>query len=76
MDSVRESIEKFSYCATSELKQIGVIAENIISTVIANPTVLYNVSCVREKNESTYSHLINVATISVILGIKMNLNLI
>lgn len=70
---VKETMEKFSYSMDSKLQEIVAVAEQIIKDILSEPNVLYNISQVREKSESTYSHCINVSALSVLIGLKMKL---
>lgn len=72
-ETVRTTIDKYSYHGNVELEEISKVAENIIYEVLTEPEVIYNVSQVRDKSESTYSHSINVSALSVLIGLKMKL---
>ncbi len=72
-ESVREVIDKYSYGVDAELNTIVQAAENIMKDVLAEPEVLYNVSRVRDKSNSIYHHCINVAALSVLIGVKMRM---
>ncbi len=73
-DIVREIIEKYSYQGNGELEEIQLVAEAIINDVIKQPEVMFNISGVRKKSESTYSHSINVCALSVLLALRMKLS--
>ena len=70
---VKTTIEKYSYCGSAELKNIIKAADNILQDIIKQPEILYNISCVREKSESSYAHSINVAALSVLVALRMKL---
>ncbi|WP_066713784.1 HD-GYP domain-containing protein [Clostridium sp. Marseille-P299] len=70
---VKTTIEKYSYCGNVELQDITEAADNILNEMIRKPEVMYNISQVREKSESTYAHSINVAALSVFIGLRMKL---
>ena len=70
---VKNIIEKYSYCANQELQDIVVVADEIIEEVLSQPEVMYNVSLIREKSQSIYSHSVSVSAISVLVGIRMGL---
>lgn len=72
-EAVKEIILKYSYQNDSELEEIKKIADNIIQEIMSEPKVIYNLSCIRDKSESTYSHSINVCALSVILSSRLNL---
>jgi len=72
-ETVREIIQKYAYQNASDLEEIKTVAEEIIQEILLEPEVIYNLACVREKNESTYSHSLNVCALSVIIAHKMHL---
>lgn len=71
--TVQVMLEKYSYCGDVELKEITRVAENIMEDILTEPEVIYNVSMVRNKSESTYSHSINVSALSTFIALKMKL---
>lgn len=70
---VRNIIDKYSYQGNGELENIQEVAEQIIGDMIGQPEVLFNISGVRRKSESTYSHSINVCALSVLLALRMKM---
>ncbi len=72
-DIVRTIIEKYSYQNNGDLEEIQFVAEQIIFDIINEPEVLFSISGVRRRSESTYSHSLNVCVLSVLLALKMNL---
>ena len=70
---VKETIEKYSYCANSELQEISKVADQIMEDIVSDADVMYNISYVRERNESVFSHSVNVAALSVLIGLKIKL---
>ncbi len=71
--AVRELLIKYSYHEKGELENIKVVADEIIHDIMDEPEVIYNLSSIRDKNESSYSHSLNVCALSVILAFKMKL---
>lgn len=71
--AVQNILQKYSYDNNSELEEITLIADEIIYDIMQEPEVIYNLSSIRSKNESTYSHSINVCALSVILGFRLKL---
>lgn len=71
LEAVREILLKYSYHNDTELQEIRFIADEIIYDVLKEPEVIYNLSSIRNKSESTYSHSLNVCALSVILAIKL-----
>lgn len=72
-EAVREVLTKYSYQADNELVEIITIADEIINDIIQQPDVIYNLSSIRNKDEGTYSHSLNVCALSVILAFKLKL---
>lgn len=72
-DIVRDIIERYTYQGYGELEEIKNIAEGIICDIINSPNVLYSISGIRKKSESTYSHSLNVCAMSVLIALKMKM---
>jgi len=72
-DAVRMTIDKYSYSDKAELQDINMVADAIINDIINDPIVMYNVSQVRDQNESIYSHSVNVSALAILIGLKMKL---
>jgi HD-GYP domain-containing protein (c-di-GMP phosphodiesterase class II) len=70
---VKQTIEKYSYCANEQLQKIVTVADQIMRDILSEPEVMYNLAIVRDKDESTYSHSINVTALSVLVGLNMKL---
>ncbi len=73
-DAVRDILLKYSYKNDADLQAIKKVADEIIRDVMSEPRILYNLSSIREKSESTYSHSLNVCALSVILGFGLKLS--
>lgn len=73
-ETVRDLLTKYSQHTDSELEEIMTIADEIIYDIINEPEVIYNLSSIRNKNEGTYSHSLNVCAMSVILAFKLRLS--
>ena len=71
--TVQRILQKYTYHNNSELEEIAYIADEIIYDVFQEPEVIYTLSSIRNKNESTYSHSLNVCALSVILSIKLRI---
>lgn len=72
--AVRDILIKYSYHNDTELEEIKQIADEIINDIMREPEVIYNLSSIREKSDSTYSHSINVCALSVILAYRLKLS--
>lgn len=72
-DAVRNILMKYAYQDESELEEIKVVADEIIYDIMQEPEVIYTLSSIRDKCDSTYSHSINVCALSVILAFRLKL---
>lgn len=73
-EAIRSILLKYSYHHSSELEEIKAVADDIIYDIMKEPEVIYNLSSIRDKSDSTYSHSLNVCALSVILAFKLKLN--
>jgi putative nucleotidyltransferase with HDIG domain len=71
--AVRDIFVRYSYQDNSELKEIRKIADDIIGEIMSEPLVIYNLSSIRHRSESIFSHSLNVSALSTILAIKLKL---
>lgn len=67
---VRNSMQKYAYAASDELKEMVTVADEMIVDILSQPEIMYNVSCVREKSNALYLHSINVAAISTLIALR------
>ena len=72
-EMVRNTIEKYTYASNDELKEIVKVADEIITDLLNEPEIMYNVSCVREKSAALYQHSVNVAAISTLIALRAKL---
>jgi HD-GYP domain-containing protein (c-di-GMP phosphodiesterase class II) len=72
-DVLKDIIDKYSYQKNGELEEIKIIAEEIIRDILKDQKVMFSISGIRKKSESTYSHSINVCALSVFIGLRMNI---
>lgn len=72
-ESVRDILQKYAFHNEAELEEIKVIAEEIIHEILLEPEVIYNLSSIRDKSGSTYSHSLNVCALSVILAFRLHI---
>lgn len=73
-EKVQTTIEKFSSYSDVELNDIIVVAEQILDDALNNSEVMYNVSFIRDRSESIYAHSVNVAAMSVLVGLQLKLS--
>lgn len=69
-ESVRSTIQKYTYAEKDELKEIVKVADEIMSDILSQPHIMYNVSCVRKKSNELYEHSVNVAAISTLIALR------
>lgn len=72
--TVQETLDKYVYSGSGALEPMKEVAQNIICDLLEEPEVMFNVSGVRQKSESAYSHSINVAALSVFIALCMDIN--
>lgn len=72
-EAVREILTKYTYQTDYELEDIISVADEIIYDIMKEPNVIFNLSSIRNKSDSTYSHSLNVCALSVILAFKLKL---
>ena len=71
---VRCAIQKYTYAASDELKEMVKVADEIMTDILSQPEIMYNVSCVREKSNALYLHSMNVAAISTLIALRAGLS--
>ncbi|MDF2609154.1 MAG: hypothetical protein K0R92_628 [Lachnospiraceae bacterium] len=72
-DVLKDIIDKYAYQKNGELEEIKNLAEEIIRDILKEPKIMFSISGIRKKSESTYSHSINVCALSVFIALKMNI---
>lgn len=72
-EMVRNTMEKYTYAANDELQEMVKVADEIITDLLAEPEIMYNVSCVRKKSDALYQHSVNVAAISTLIALRAKL---
>ena len=73
-EAVKGLLLKYTDQNNSELEEIKLVAEDIINDIMSEPEVIYSLASIREKNDSTYSHSLNVCALSVLLAFKLKLS--
>lgn len=74
LDTVKNILLKYSYDDNSKQEEIRGLANKIIIDVMDEPEVVYNLSTIRSRSDSIYSHSINVCAISVIIALRLKLS--
>lgn len=82
------SFEKYSLCSNNTnfdekkfakekqayFESIGCIAKDIINEIISKKNVMINLVDIKSMDNYTYQHSVNVAVISLVLGVQLQLN--
>ncbi|OOM74727.1 cyclic di-GMP phosphodiesterase response regulator RpfG [Clostridium puniceum] len=69
----KRSINQYSKQEKKYFKSINTIAEELLESVLSNKNVLLSLVDIKSMDNYTYSHCVNVAVISIVLGISLNL---
>lgn len=72
-EKVKETIELYASYGIDQLTPIVSIADCIISDVLKQPEVTYNICGIRERSEGAFAHCVNVCAMSVLIAIRMKL---
>lgn len=73
-NSFKETIDKFINQSTKEISRIEEIVNKVINNILEDENVVYSLNSIRNKNESIYSHSLNVCVLAVIIGTKLELS--
>ncbi len=57
-----------------DIKEIGYAAEDMVDELIANRDLMVNMVDIKSFDNYTFHHSVNVAVLSIIMGISLNLN--
>ena len=71
---VKETLQQFVAYGDNQLTPIIGIAENIVSDVLKQSEIMYNVCGIREKSDSMFAHSLNVCALSVFIAIRMKMS--
>lgn len=70
----KRKLSEYSQKEQNYFKSINEIAEELLENVLSNKNVLLFLVDIKNMDNYTYSHCVNVAVISIIIGISLNLN--
>lgn len=70
----KRTLSEYSQKEQTYFKSINEIAEALLENVLSNKNVLLSLVDIKSMDNYTYSHCVNVAVISIIIGISLNLN--
>lgn len=72
-DKIQNVIESY-VTSTDGFEEISQAATEIIDDVFSNEEIVDHVYDIRERNGNLYDHCVNVASLSILTGLKMNLS--
>ena len=70
----KRNINEYTKQEKKYFKSINKIAEELLENVLSNKNVLLSLVDIKSMDNYTYSHCVNVAVISIVLGISLNLS--
>ena len=70
----KRNINQYTKREKKYFKSINKIAEELLDNVLSNENVLLSLVDIKSMDNYTYSHCVNVAVISIVLGISLNLS--
>lgn len=70
----KRKLSEYSLKEQNYFKSINAIAEELLKNVLSNKNVLLSLVDIKSMDNYTYSHCVNVAVISIIIGISLNLD--
>jgi len=70
----KRNINQYSKQEKKYFKSINNIAEELLDNVLSNKNVLLSLVDIKSMDNYTYSHCVNVAVISIVLGISLNIS--
>lgn len=71
---VKKTLQRYIQGGNQELEKLKEVAQEIVCDLLEQPEIMFNISGVRQKTESAYSHSVNVCALSVFLALRMNLS--
>lgn len=70
----KRNINQYTKHEKKYFKSINKIAEELLENVLSNKHVLLSLVDIKSMDNYTYSHCVNVAVISIVLGLSLNLS--
>lgn len=71
---VKQVFESIELGKTFDMQELSASVTAIIDEITANPNVLINLTDIRTFDGSIFAHCVNVCILSIIIGVKFNLN--
>jgi len=72
-ETIKNTLQVYSYAGNDELKKLVEVANDIITDVLSEPHIMYNVSCIRDKSNELYAHSLNVCALSTLIAVRAKL---
>jgi HD-GYP domain-containing protein (c-di-GMP phosphodiesterase class II) len=70
----KRNIDQYTHQEKKYFKSINSLAEELLENVLSNKHVLLSLVDIKSMDSYTYAHSVNVAVISLVLGISLNLS--
>lgn len=70
----KRKLSEYSQKEKEYFNNISVLAEELLDNVLSNKNILLSLVDIKSMDNYTYAHCVNVAVISIIIGISLNLN--
>ncbi len=74
ISNVRDVFNQIPIKNPQSLRKVCDSVNQIMDELLRNPKILYNLSDIRSYDNYTFSHCVNVAVLSILTGISLNLN--
>jgi HD-GYP domain-containing protein (c-di-GMP phosphodiesterase class II) len=74
MSSVREVAQKLASQQPAGLRKVKRIAQNLVDLLMEDDILLFQLSTIRDYDDYTYTHSVNVAILSLCLGKRVGLS--
>lgn len=68
------NVEKNKNNIEHNMKQVNTIVESMVDEILENKNLMVNMMDIKLFDDYTFFHSVNVATLSIIMGISLNLN--
>lgn len=71
---MQDVLEKYLTSGSNELDRLKGVSKEVILNVMENPNVMYNLTGIRRKSQSMYSHSLSVCAMSVMIALRHGLS--
>lgn len=69
-EKLEETLERFSYASNNELRELSMVATEVMEGVLLQDEVIYTISNVRSHSKSLYEHSLSVAALSILVAVR------